>query len=504
MAKLFRNSDGRNLASLISRLVYCNPFTAERLSLEADLLGSELETPGRDWNVDPRNKTRHVNMAHLFDLTKPMVEQLRPGFLKGNGDENERALYANLVIFLLYIESRSSLDEMIDLAHRQGACQLKATHFPAFKKGFLHFFDEARPIEPDHLFACYFQIRRAFYHIFRFFVGTSPAATRLRSRMWQSIFSHDLFRYQRSLYQRMATIPTLITGPSGSGKEVVARAIGYSQYVPFDEGRKAFVGDFTKGFYPVNLSALSPTLIESELFGHRKGAFTGALEDRKGYFSACGSEGTVFLDEIGDTSRDIQVKLLRVLQTRQFQRLGDVKSEPFNGKIVAATNRDLEAEIASDRFREDFYFRLRSDLIETISLDEMVRGDEEELRFLAGYASTKLAGDSEAPGLTADFMEWAREHKAYAWPGKFRELEQALRSILVHGTYDPPVSAGDPGTGLVERLAGTGWSLRELTARYVTALYQRTPVYEELARRLGVDRRTVKKHLGSRSAKDPD
>jgi DNA-binding NtrC family response regulator len=495
MAKLFGNAARKDLASLVSQLVYCNPFTQDRLKLEEALLGSDLKSAGRDWNLDPRNEIRHVNMTHLHELTQPMVDEMRAAYVSGSGSDADRALYANLAIFLLYIDARNALDGMIDQAHRKGACQRKASCYSTFIDGFHHYFGDARPIEPDHLFACYFQIRRAFYHIFRFFVGTSPAATRLRSRMWQSIFSHDLFRYQRSLYQRMPTIPTLITGPSGSGKEVIARAIGFSQYVPFDAKRSSFVSDFMKGFYPVNLSALSPTLIESELFGHRKGAFTGALQDREGYFAACRSHGVVFLDEIGDTGRDIQVKLLRVLQTRQFQRLGDVKSEPFLGKIVAATNRDLEAEISEGRFREDFYFRLRSDVIETIALEEMVRGDENELRFLAGYASAMLAGEHESEGLAEDFMEWSRRHHGYSWPGNFRELEQALRSILVHGTYEPPQRSGGPDHALADRLAGTGWTLKELSARYIKALYKQTPVYEELARRLGVDRRTIKKHL---------
>ncbi|MEX0331852.1 MAG: sigma-54-dependent transcriptional regulator [Puniceicoccaceae bacterium] len=494
MATLFRDGRAQQEAAKLSRLIYCNPFTPERLSLEQELLGPTRVESGREWNLDPRNKTRHVNMEHLGGLAEEIVQECRPTYLSGAGSDEEKALYANLVIFVLYVTTRSSLDAMIEQAHQTGTCRLKVSGYGKFNQQFHHYFEGAEPVAPDHLFACYFQIRRAFYHIFRFFVGTSRAATRLRARMWQSIFTHDLFRYQRSLYGRMATVPTLITGPSGSGKEVVARAIGFSRYVAFDPGKRSFVADFTKGFYPVNLSALSPTLIESELFGHRKGAFTGALQDREGFFSACGEDGTVFLDEIGDTSLDIQVKLLRVLQTRQFQRLGDVKGEPFKGKILAATNRDLVAEIADGCFREDFYFRLRSDVIETVSLDEMVNGNEDELRFLAGYAAVQLAGEPEAPGLVEDFMQWARERHNYKWPGNFRELEQALRSILIHGTYEPPVSSRNDDD-LPGRLAATGWTLKELTEHYVTALYRETPVYEELARKLGVDRRTVKKYL---------
>ena len=156
--------------------------------------------------------------------------------------------------------------------------------------------------------------------------------------------------YERSLYKHLADITTLITGPSGSGKELVARAIGLSRFIPFNESRGQFEEDFITAFYPLSLSALSPTLIESELFGHRKGAYTGALQDRKGYLEACGSYGSVFLDEIGETVPEIQVKLLRVLQTRQFQRLGDPEARLFEGKVIAATNRNLADELKEKRF----------------------------------------------------------------------------------------------------------------------------------------------------------
>lgn len=108
-----------------------------------------------------------------------------------------------------------------------------------------------------------------------------PAA-RLRAAVWQSIFTRDLERYRRSLYRRMHDISTLIIGPSGTGKELVAQAIGLARYIPFDPEKQAFTQDFTESLHALNLSALSPTLIESELFGHRRGSFTGAVQDRTG------------------------------------------------------------------------------------------------------------------------------------------------------------------------------------------------------------------------------
>ena len=200
------------------------------------------------------------------------------------------------------------------------------------------------------MFACFYQIRRAFHLIFRHLIGASRPAATLRAAVWQSIFTHDMRRYRRSLYRRMHDVTTLVTGPSGTGKELVARAIGLSRYIPFDPDREAFVADLDDAFHALNLSALSPTLIESELFGHRKGAFTGALEDRVGWLESCPPHGTVLLDEIGDVDASIQVKLLRVLQTREFQRIGETAPRQFLGKLIASTNRDLASEMRAGSF----------------------------------------------------------------------------------------------------------------------------------------------------------
>ena len=161
----------------------------------------------------------------------------------------------------------------------------------------------------------------------------------------------------------MGDFSTLITGPSGTGKEFVARAIAYSRYIPFQPRTLTFQVHPEEGFYAVNLAALSPSLIESELFGHRRGAFTGAATDRKGWLEVCPSHGTVFFDEIGDLEPTLQVKLLRVIQTRRFQRVGETESREFHGKIIAATNRNLGDAIRQGEFREDFYYRICSDLV---------------------------------------------------------------------------------------------------------------------------------------------
>jgi DNA-binding NtrC family response regulator len=353
------------------------------------------------------------------------------------------------------------------------------------------------PFRPDHLFAFGFQVRRAFHHIFEFIIGTSSAATRLRARVWESIFTHDVRRYQRALFERMGDIISLITGPSGTGKELVARAIAHSQYIPFDEKQGKFSNDFSKNFYPLNLSALSPTLIESELFGHHKGAFTGALQDRKGYFEECGKWGTVFLDEIGDVDADIQLKLLRVLQTRQFQPLGGTQLRSFLGKIIVATNRNLVKEMKEGRFREDFYFRLCADRIETPTLREILAEDPDELSFLVHYVTCRVAGESESESLAQEVCDWVTNKlgREYSWPGNFRELEQCVRSILVHQEYHPQ---HEQNRDFFEQLEAGTLTAAQVLRHYVTRVYAKTRSYEKTSRMLELDPRTVKKHI------DPD
>ncbi len=244
-----------------------------------------------------------------------------------------------------------------------GGSLTKVPFWTEFKRAFDHYLliPQLRlpsGYDPAHIFAGFFQIRRAFHHIFDYIVGQSLPTARLRAAVWQSIFTHDLRRYRRSLYLRMSDISTLISGPSGTGKELVARAVGLSRYVPFDEKKQCFTDDFLGSFHAVNLSALSPTLIESDLFGHAKGSFTGATADRAGWLEQCQPLGTVFMDEIGELELAIQVKLLRVVESRSFSRVGETQTRRFEGKIIAATNRDLAEEIHAGRFRKDLIIGL--------------------------------------------------------------------------------------------------------------------------------------------------
>jgi DNA-binding NtrC family response regulator len=352
-------------------------------------------------------------------------------------------------------------------------------------------------LQPAHAFACFRQIQRAFHHIYDNIIGNSMPAARLRASIWQSIFTHDMRRYRRTLYRKMGEFPTLITGPSGTGKELIARAIAGSRYVPFDAERMEFLDAHGDSFLPINIAALSPTLIESELFGHRRGSFTGAVGDRKGWLEACPAAGSVFLDELGEMDLAIQVKLLRVIETRRFSAVGDTAAREFKGKLIAATNRDLPAEIRAGRFRQDLYYRLCADLIQTPSLAEQIAESPGVLRELLHYMTLRTVGD-EAERCLPEVEQWIETHlpKGYAWPGNYRELEQCVRNVVIRRSYRPlEADGGSPEDGFFERFRAGKLTAGELLAHYAARVYRLTGSYEEAARRMGVDRRTVKANV---------
>jgi two-component system response regulator HydG len=209
--------------------------------------------------------------------------------------------------------------------------------------------------------------------------------------------------------------PVLITGESGTGKELVARAI--HRYSPWRD----------KPFVPVDCGALSSQLIESELFGHVRGAFTGATHDREGLLASAG-QGTIFLDEIGELPVDLQAKLLRALQERDFRPIGGNRRLPFDARILAATNRNLPAEIRNGTFREDLYFRLN---VLSVNVPPL-RQRKDDIPLLVRYFLDRDGGpDEQVTGISCEAMAQLLHHD---WPGNIRELENAIhRAIAVTG-----------------------------------------------------------------------
>jgi two-component system nitrogen regulation response regulator GlnG len=237
-------------------------------------------------------------------------------------------------------------------------------------------------------------------------------------------------------------VTVLILGESGTGKEVVARAI--YNYSPRSKGR----------FLAVNCAAIPEQLLESELFGHEKGSFTGADRKRIGKFEQC-NDGTLFLDEIGDMTPLMQTKILRVLQDQQFERVGGNETIQTNARVITATNRNLEQMIAEGDFRSDLYYRLNVYTIQLPPLRE--RGDDLELlvrHFLKRFGREL---DKHVTDISPEAMKLLRE---YAWPGNIRELQSVVKHILLEATGPLIVPAFVPAFLRNKRVADSGAAVR--------------------------------------------
>jgi Nif-specific regulatory protein len=225
----------------------------------------------------------------------------------------------------------------------------------------------------------------------------------------------------------------LIRGESGTGKELVARAIHSSGLRP------------DKPFIAINCAAIPEALLESELFGHEKGAFTGAAGVRKGKFEAA-EDGTLFLDEIGEMAPLLQGKLLRVLQQREFERLGGNRLLPFNARVVAATNKNLEQAIKAGEFRQDLYYRLNVVSVASPPLRE----HREDIPLLALYFANKYAAKCKR-GFKGIAPEARSLLMQYSWPGNVRELENAIEHAIVMGLTEEILPEDLPNALLEEQ-----------------------------------------------------
>src|SRR5712672_946879 len=259
----------------------------------------------------------------------------------------------------------------------------------------------------------------------------------LREALGQKYSHPNIVAISPKMQEVLATVervaPTnstvLLGGESGVGKDLIARAI-------HEKSRRAS-GPFVK----INSTAIPENLLESELFGYEKGAFSGAAGTKQGKFELA-DKGTLFLDEIGDVPAAIQVKLLRVLQDREFERLGGTKTHKVDVRLVAATNRDLRAALEEGTFREDLYYRLNVVAIDIPPL----RDHKEDIPALANYFLERYALESAKPvtGITPDGMKRLME---YHWPGNVRELQNIIERGV---TLSSATSSGAPGGGLLD------------------------------------------------------
>jgi len=281
-----------------------------------------------------------------------------------------------------------------------------------------------------------------------------------------------------SLIEALQDVQTnvLITGESGTGKELVADALHFG-------GRRAG-GPQVK----INCAALSETLIESELFGHVKGAFTGAVRDKTGRFEKA-DRGTIFLDEIGDISPGVQVRLLRVLEEREFERVGDSTPVSVDVRIVAATNNDLQEKVRLGTFRKDLYYRLK---VMEISLPPL-RERREDIPLLTDHFIRKLNEEfcREISTVSEDVMSLFMK---YTWPGNVRELRHALehafiqcRQPVITVNVLPRDIRGSLPSGLSQLQCDVGYERQHILEALEQTRWNKT----RTAKLLGVSRRTL-------------
>ncbi len=289
-------------------------------------------------------------------------------------------------------------------------------------------------------------------------------------------------------------ITVLVTGETGTGKELIAHEI-------HDRSQRR-----TGPFITVNCGAIPENLIESELFGHTKGAFTGAVANQMGKFQAA-DKGTIFLDEIGELPLPMQVKLLRVLQEREVQRVGENKTTPVDIRVVAATNRDLLADVKNGKFREDLYFRLNVINIELPPLRD--RGDDVLLiaRYFAGRYATEYGRDIDPQDAFAESAE--RAIMNFSWPGNIRQLENHIKKALVLAD-GPKIAASDLDLDTPAEVEVGEESIIPLTEardRWQRSYINRVLALNDgnrtkTARDLGVDPRTIFRHLEKEKAEE--
>jgi hypothetical protein len=478
--------EDRTFFGKLADVVYGNAFAVDRIASIAELVpGASAEELRRD-------------EAALARVVEPRLERyLRAGGIRAPGlGDADRWLVARAMLYVCYIRGLRQFDEHIERQAAKGGEPLPATFADAVAGDLVRCgYDEESALR---YLALFFQLRRGFNFIRRGLTGACPSMYRLREALWNNIFTHDVRGFEAALWSRMEDFSTLVLGETGTGKGAVAASIGRSSFIPFDRARGRFAANFTETFIAINLSQYPETLIESELFGHRKGAFTGAIDQHEGIFARCNEHGALFLDEIGEVSIPVQIKLLQVLQERTFTPVGGREKRRFGGRVIAATNRPLASLRGDGRFRHDFFYRLCSDVIEVPTLRQRIAESPAELELLVRLLVARIAGSelAELVSLVMDALA-ANLPRDYPWPGNVRELEQAVRRILLTGRYEgepapPPIGEGE---SLAQALDAGEMSADALLGRYSTMLYRRLGSYAEVARRLGVDVRTARKYV---------
>lgn len=468
----------------IKTAITSNPFSNERKEIDLQLT-----------SLSPKSAPDKIIQTLTYRVAKNLQRlSENDSSLQSTNQKmsSELIKFAKLFhVFHLYVDH---YDELIKEQIKKGSdsCQVKfAPEILALlsQYGFTHQ-DSVR------YFALFFQMRRAFFFISRI-SGQSKCVQELKERLWNNIFTCNIQLYENHLWNRLEDFSTMLLGDTGSGKSLAASAIGRSGFIPFDDKKNRFQESFANTFLSINLSQFPEQLIESELFGHKKGAFTGAIDSHHGIFSQCNPHGAIFLDEIGDVSVPIQIKLLQVLQERSFSSVGSRELKQFKGRVIAATNKPVEQLRCDGEMRDDFYYRLCSDVITIPPLQQRIAENPNELATILSFIVKKIIGKPSSE-ITAKITSYIHKNQPnnYSWPGNIRELEQCARRVLINNHYTWQQQYHDNDAQQVfEKRAQQEYTAQELLTTYCKALYKRHKTYEAVAKVTGLDRRTVKRYI---------
>ena len=470
-----------NLIKAIAKAAYINPFSEERIKIDKEISG------------DDKNHTRDYLIKKVVEITKQTIPKLKK-INDYSSEEKQDVVY--LYLFDIYHKYRDEFDNLIVRQIAAGDDSLKVLFANSAISDLINYgFSE---VEAVRYFSIFYQMRRAFYFIFNTLSGVSDCMRKFHCSLWDNIFTHDIRWYEKILCARMEDFSTLLLGETGTGKGTAAAAIGRSGFIPFNTGTGKFEESFTKTFIEINLSQFPETLIESELFGHKRGAFTGAVEAHNGVFSLSSFYGSIFLDEIGDVSIPVQIKLLRVLQDRTFSPVGSHKKLRFDGRVIAATNKPINKLRQEGIFRDDFFYRLCSDMITVPSLRQRISENSFELSLLLKKTINKITGEDSKEIYDMVYKTVVEKlGKNYPWPGNVRELEQCVRRILLTKNYNADLKniSQDLSGKIIDSVENGNYDAQNLIADYCKLLYQRYGTYQDAARITKLDRRTVKKYI---------
>ena len=476
--------EDKEFLRILAEFAFSNPFEKQSFELAHKIAGGSYPA-GEELS------------KHVFESVKSRLEKVtlngKLNWKHFSGEDKELVRVA--LLHDAYYRCYAKFDHLIR-KQIQDDCQesdisfAKETLLMLRKRGF-------SVADSLRYFSFYYQLRRAWFFINHGLIGQSNSMEVLRSHLWRSVFTSFPGLYEQIMWNRMEDFSTFLIGETGTGKGTAAAAIGQSGFIPFLEKKERFAEIFTNNFIEINLSQFPEAIIESELFGHRKGAFTGAVDNHQGIFSRCSPYGSIFLDEIGDVSIPIQIKLLKVLEERTFTAVGGHDKLQFKGRIVSATNKPFTELKQQNFFREDFYYRLCSNVIVVPTLRQQISEDPSTLNALLEHTIQRITGES-LPDLLAQVLDILEKEVGadYDWPGNVRELEQAVRSILLTRHYVRDRSeVAEYELNFHQAIDAESLDAQRLVSSYCQILYTKYGTYEKVAQITNLDPRTVKKHI---------